>query len=216
MSQRSRAARRGRVRSALSRVGGGPGRPGAGPRLAAHPPRLAAARAAPPVPAGGEAGARLRLHGRRVHPAAAAGRRRRRRVRHLARRHRPGQAVPGPRRTARVHHGATRSGPVRPDLLQRGAGARRGRFGPCRRADRVPGRRADRWWGRRRWEKSRREPGTKRFYNELVLKRALSPWGRVRVHRFYRSPVRNLLPLKQQSTAVFIFQVTPPNLPDAR
>jgi 2-polyprenyl-3-methyl-5-hydroxy-6-metoxy-1,4-benzoquinol methylase len=58
--------------------------------------------------------------------------------------------------------------------------------------------------------------GRKRFYNELVLKRALSPWGRVRVHRFYRSPVRNLLPLKQESTAVFIFQVTPPNLPDAR
>ena len=60
------------------------------------------------------------------------------------------------------------------------------------------------------------EPGKKRFYNELVLKRALSPWGRVRVHRFYRSPVRNLLPLKQESTAVFIFQVTPPNLPDSR
>lgn len=60
------------------------------------------------------------------------------------------------------------------------------------------------------------EPGKKRYYNELVLKRALSPWGRVRVHRFYRSPVRNLLPLKQESTAVFIFQVTPPNLPDAR
>ncbi len=60
------------------------------------------------------------------------------------------------------------------------------------------------------------EPGKKRLYNELVLKRALSPWGRVRVHRFYRSPVRNLLPLKQQSTAVFIFQVTPPNLPGAR
>jgi len=58
--------------------------------------------------------------------------------------------------------------------------------------------------------------GRKRFYNELVLKRALSPWGRVRVHRFYRSPVRNLLPLKQESLAVFIFQVTPPNLPDAR
>ncbi|HEX6107084.1 MAG TPA: class I SAM-dependent methyltransferase [Gemmatimonadales bacterium] len=60
------------------------------------------------------------------------------------------------------------------------------------------------------------EPGTKRFYNELVLKRALSPWGRVRVHRLYQSRVRNLLPLKQQSAAVFIFQVTPPNLPDAR
>jgi SAM-dependent methyltransferase len=60
------------------------------------------------------------------------------------------------------------------------------------------------------------EPGRKRFYNELVLKRALSPSGRVRVHRFYRSPVRNLLPLKQQSAAIFIFQVTPPNLPDAR
>jgi 2-polyprenyl-3-methyl-5-hydroxy-6-metoxy-1,4-benzoquinol methylase len=58
--------------------------------------------------------------------------------------------------------------------------------------------------------------GRKRFYNELVLKRALSPSGRVRVHRFYRSPVRNLLPLKQESAAVFIFEVTPPNLPGAR
>jgi SAM-dependent methyltransferase len=58
--------------------------------------------------------------------------------------------------------------------------------------------------------------GRKRFYNELALKRALSPSGRVRVHRFYRSPVRNLLPLKQESAAVFIFEVTPPNLPGAR
>ncbi len=59
-------------------------------------------------------------------------------------------------------------------------------------------------------------PGQKRFYNELFLKRALSPWGRVRLHRFYRSPVRNLLPLKQESAAVFIFQVTPPSPPGER
>ncbi|HUF35762.1 MAG TPA: class I SAM-dependent methyltransferase [Gemmatimonadales bacterium] len=59
-------------------------------------------------------------------------------------------------------------------------------------------------------------PGQKRYYNELVLKRALSPWGRVRLHRFYRSRVRNLLPIRQESTAVFIFQVTPPNLPEIR
>jgi len=59
-------------------------------------------------------------------------------------------------------------------------------------------------------------PGQKRYYNELVLKRALSPWGRVRLHRFYRSRVRNLLPIRQESTAVFIFQVTPPNLPETR
>jgi SAM-dependent methyltransferase len=60
------------------------------------------------------------------------------------------------------------------------------------------------------------EPGKKRLYNELILKRALSPWGRVRVDRYYRSPVRNLLPLRQQSAAVFIFEVTPPNLPAER
>jgi 2-polyprenyl-3-methyl-5-hydroxy-6-metoxy-1,4-benzoquinol methylase len=56
----------------------------------------------------------------------------------------------------------------------------------------------------------------KRFYDELALKRALGPSGRVRVHRHYRSPLRNFLPLKQHSPAVFIFQVTPPSPPAGR
>jgi SAM-dependent methyltransferase len=56
----------------------------------------------------------------------------------------------------------------------------------------------------------------KRSYDELALKRALAPSGRVRVYRHYKSPFRNFLPLKQRSPAVFIFQVTPPNLPGAR
>lgn len=60
------------------------------------------------------------------------------------------------------------------------------------------------------------EAGQKRFYDELALKRALSPSGRVRLHRHYRSPLRNLLPIRQRSPAVFIFQVTPPSPPDAR
>jgi 2-polyprenyl-3-methyl-5-hydroxy-6-metoxy-1,4-benzoquinol methylase len=65
--------------------------------------------------------------------------------------------------------------------------------------------------GRNFWD-----PDHKRLYDELLLKRALAPWGRVRVHRFYRSPLRNFLPLRQKGTAVFIFQVTPPNPPDER
>jgi SAM-dependent methyltransferase len=56
----------------------------------------------------------------------------------------------------------------------------------------------------------------KRFYDELALKRALSPSGRVRLHRSYKSPLRNFLPMKQRSLAVFIFQVTPPSPPGAR
>jgi SAM-dependent methyltransferase len=49
----------------------------------------------------------------------------------------------------------------------------------------------------------------KRFYDELALKRALGPSGRVRVHRHYKSPFRNFLPMKQKSPAIFVFQVTP-------
>jgi 2-polyprenyl-3-methyl-5-hydroxy-6-metoxy-1,4-benzoquinol methylase len=65
--------------------------------------------------------------------------------------------------------------------------------------------------GRNFWD-----PDHKRLYDELLLKRALAPWGRVRVHRFYRSPLRNFLPLRQKGAAVFIFQVTPPNPPGER
>jgi SAM-dependent methyltransferase len=53
------------------------------------------------------------------------------------------------------------------------------------------------------------DPDHKHFYDEELLKRALSPWGRVRVHRFYRSPFRNFVPIRQKGAAVFVFQVTP-------
>ena len=49
----------------------------------------------------------------------------------------------------------------------------------------------------------------KRFYDELALKRALGPSGRVRLHRYYKSPFRKFLPMKQKSPAIFVFQVTP-------
>jgi 2-polyprenyl-3-methyl-5-hydroxy-6-metoxy-1,4-benzoquinol methylase len=60
------------------------------------------------------------------------------------------------------------------------------------------------------------DPDHKRLYDEALLRRALAPWGRVRVHRYYRSPLRNLLPVRQDGAAVFIFEVTPPTPPGAR
>jgi 2-polyprenyl-3-methyl-5-hydroxy-6-metoxy-1,4-benzoquinol methylase len=56
----------------------------------------------------------------------------------------------------------------------------------------------------------------KRLYDEALLRRALAPWGRVRLHRFYRSPLRNFVPIRQSGAAVFIFEVTPPSPPGAR
>jgi 2-polyprenyl-3-methyl-5-hydroxy-6-metoxy-1,4-benzoquinol methylase len=53
-------------------------------------------------------------------------------------------------------------------------------------------------------------------YEEALLRRALAPWGRVRLHRYYRSALRNLLPVRQQGDAVLVFQVTPPSPPGAR
>ena len=55
----------------------------------------------------------------------------------------------------------------------------------------------------------------KREYNEETLARALSPWGSVRISRYYRSPLRNFLPVKQNGAAVFIFEVRPLSLWDA-
>jgi 2-polyprenyl-3-methyl-5-hydroxy-6-metoxy-1,4-benzoquinol methylase len=55
----------------------------------------------------------------------------------------------------------------------------------------------------------------KREYNEETLARALSPWGSVRISRYYRSPLRNFLPVKQNGAAVFIFEVRPLSLRDA-
>jgi len=60
------------------------------------------------------------------------------------------------------------------------------------------------------------DPDHKRQYDEALLRRALAPWGRVRLHRFYRSPLRNFLPLRQKGAAVFIFEVTPPSPPGVR
>jgi 2-polyprenyl-3-methyl-5-hydroxy-6-metoxy-1,4-benzoquinol methylase len=60
------------------------------------------------------------------------------------------------------------------------------------------------------------DPDHKRSYDESLLKRALAPWGRVRLQRFYRSPLRNFVPIRQSGAAVFIFEVTPPSPPGAR
>jgi 2-polyprenyl-3-methyl-5-hydroxy-6-metoxy-1,4-benzoquinol methylase len=60
------------------------------------------------------------------------------------------------------------------------------------------------------------DPDHKRSYDEIMLKRAFSPWGRVRVHRYYRTPLRNFLPIRQKGASVFIFQVTPLTPPAPR
>jgi 2-polyprenyl-3-methyl-5-hydroxy-6-metoxy-1,4-benzoquinol methylase len=60
------------------------------------------------------------------------------------------------------------------------------------------------------------DPDHKRVYDQATLERALAPWGAVRVRRYYRSPMRNLLPIRQAGAAVFIFEVRPPSLRDAR
>jgi 2-polyprenyl-3-methyl-5-hydroxy-6-metoxy-1,4-benzoquinol methylase len=65
--------------------------------------------------------------------------------------------------------------------------------------------------GRHFWD-----PDHKRFYDRARLRQALEPWGRVRIRRFYKTPVRNLLPFRQSGAAVFIFEVRPPCLRDAR
>jgi 2-polyprenyl-3-methyl-5-hydroxy-6-metoxy-1,4-benzoquinol methylase len=59
------------------------------------------------------------------------------------------------------------------------------------------------------------DPDHKREYDSSTLERALSPWGAVRIRRYYRTPLRNLLPLRQTGAAVFIFEVRPQSLRDA-
>ena len=49
-----------------------------------------------------------------------------------------------------------------------------------------------------------------------LLERTLSPWGVVRIRRYYRTPLRNLLPFRQAGAAVFVFEVRPQSLRDAR
>lgn len=60
------------------------------------------------------------------------------------------------------------------------------------------------------------DPDHKRLYDEDTLRRALAPWGTVSLRRYYRTPLRNLLPFRQSGAAVFIFEVRPPSLQDAR
>jgi 2-polyprenyl-3-methyl-5-hydroxy-6-metoxy-1,4-benzoquinol methylase len=59
------------------------------------------------------------------------------------------------------------------------------------------------------------DPDHKRFYDKVTLKRVLTPWGKVRIRRFYRTPIRNLLPFRQSGAAVFIFEVRQPSLRDS-
>jgi 2-polyprenyl-3-methyl-5-hydroxy-6-metoxy-1,4-benzoquinol methylase len=58
--------------------------------------------------------------------------------------------------------------------------------------------------GRHFWD-----PDHKREYDEKSLRAVLEPWGRVRLRRRYRSPLRNLLPIRQKGAAVFLFEVRP-------
>jgi 2-polyprenyl-3-methyl-5-hydroxy-6-metoxy-1,4-benzoquinol methylase len=60
------------------------------------------------------------------------------------------------------------------------------------------------------------DPDHKRAYDESSLHRVLSPWGATRIRRYYRTPLRNLVPLRQSGAAVFILEVRPPSLRDAR
>ena len=60
------------------------------------------------------------------------------------------------------------------------------------------------------------DPDHKREYDRSSLERALSPWGAVKIRLYYRTPLRNLLPIRQRGAAVFIFEVRPRSLPDAR
>ena len=65
--------------------------------------------------------------------------------------------------------------------------------------------------GRHFWD-----PDHKREYDAALLERTLSPWGVVRIRRYYRTPLRNLLPFRQAGAAVFVFEVRPQSLRDAR
>jgi 2-polyprenyl-3-methyl-5-hydroxy-6-metoxy-1,4-benzoquinol methylase len=60
------------------------------------------------------------------------------------------------------------------------------------------------------------DPDHKRIYDQTKLEQALSPWGVFRIRRYYRTPLRNLLPFRQDGAAVFIFEVRPQSLRDAR
>jgi 2-polyprenyl-3-methyl-5-hydroxy-6-metoxy-1,4-benzoquinol methylase len=53
------------------------------------------------------------------------------------------------------------------------------------------------------------DPDHKHFYDETTLHRLLAPWGKVRLTRYYRTALRNLLPVRQRGAAVYVFEVTP-------
>ena len=53
------------------------------------------------------------------------------------------------------------------------------------------------------------DPDHKHVYDETTLRRVLTPWGKVRLSRYYRTPLRNLVPVRQRGAAVFVFEVTP-------
>lgn len=54
------------------------------------------------------------------------------------------------------------------------------------------------------------DPDHKREYDEALLRKALEPWGSVRLHRWYRKAWRNLFPWVQRSASVWVFEVTRP------
>lgn len=60
------------------------------------------------------------------------------------------------------------------------------------------------------------DPSAERPYHHLLLRRALARWGKVRVHRYSRTPLRNFVPLRPKSPAILLFEVTPPSPPGAR
>jgi 2-polyprenyl-3-methyl-5-hydroxy-6-metoxy-1,4-benzoquinol methylase len=60
------------------------------------------------------------------------------------------------------------------------------------------------------------DPDHKRFYDEMSLRRTLVPFGRVKMRRYYRTPLRNFVPIRQKGAAVFIFSVKPPSLRGGR
>lgn len=55
------------------------------------------------------------------------------------------------------------------------------------------------------------DPDHKREYDEPLLRRALEPWGAVRMYRRYRKGWRNLFPWPQRSAAVWVFEVVRPD-----
>jgi hypothetical protein len=53
------------------------------------------------------------------------------------------------------------------------------------------------------------DPDHKRTYDEQTLRSALGSAGTVTLRRYYRTPLRNLLPWRQRGAAVFLFEIQP-------